>query len=74
MRLTMESTDVITEIEGVPVRLWKATTESGVECVAYVHRIAVAPDADASEFERELRTQAPPQLRPLYLTLDPRML
>ena len=71
---TLESTEVLTQVDGVPVRVWKATTESGLECVAYVARLAVHQDADARELERELQEIPPPGVRPLWETLDPRML
>lgn len=54
MRITIESTDHTTEINGVPVRHWKGVTDSGVECEVFVHRIAVRADRNCGEFEREL--------------------
>jgi hypothetical protein len=40
--------------QGVPTRIWKGHTESGIEVHAYVALVAVKHDADQSEFEREL--------------------
>lgn len=54
MRITIESTEHTTEINGVPVRHWKGVTDSGVECEVFVHRIAVRADRDREAFEREL--------------------
>jgi hypothetical protein len=60
MQLQIESTDRITAIDGVPVREWKGTTASGVECIVFVHRIAVHNSKDQSQFDRELAEQLPP--------------
>lgn len=60
MKLQIESTDKITEMDGVPVRVWQGTTESGVPCVVFVHRIAVSNFDDSAQFDRELAEQLPP--------------
>lgn len=67
MIVTLQSTDRIVELElngtAVPARVSVGRTEHGVECHAYVTRIAVARDGDAAEFERDLR-DAPVSLPP----------
>lgn len=60
MQIQIEATDELTHFDGVPVRVWKGTTASGVECKVFVHRIAVARSADTSQFEKELQEQLPP--------------
>ena len=60
MKLTIESTENLTHIDGVPVRIWNAKTESGIDCFVFVHRIAVHNDYDHTEFERELQEQLQP--------------
>lgn len=60
MELIIKATEQLTSVDGVPARVWKGTTASGVECIVFVHRIAVHNDADSSEFERELAEQLPP--------------
>lgn len=60
MQIQIVSTDQLTELDGVPVRAWKGTTASGIECHVFVHRIAVAKDEDCSQFENELKEQIPP--------------
>lgn len=55
MKVTLESTTKIVELNGVPARIWEGTTESGVPCHAYITRIAVHRDEDNSQFERELQ-------------------
>lgn len=58
MRITLETSDDMVELEyegaRVPARVWKGTTEGGVELHAFVLALAVDNAADASEFEREL--------------------
>lgn len=54
MKVTIESTQDVTDIDGVPVRLWEGVTESGVKCKVFVHRLGVHNDDDAGQFEREL--------------------
>lgn len=64
MIVTLESTTKIVRlvVDGreVPARVWEGTTSSGIPCHAYITRIAVAPDQDAAEFERELLEQRRP--------------
>lgn len=58
MKLTLESTEKIVTIESaggqVPARVWQGTTESGVDVVCFITRVAVRRDADQSEFQRDL--------------------
>ena len=59
MKLTIEATERIVQLNGVPARIWKGTTESGVEVHCFVARIAVPEEAGSdahAEFERELRS------------------
>lgn len=37
MRMTIESTDLITRIDGVPARLWKGELEDGSPCDLLIH-------------------------------------
>jgi hypothetical protein len=70
MKLMIESTDVTTRLDGVPVRLWEGTTEDGIPCKVFLHRIAVANEQDATAFETELQRQLPPgRYLPLSLIL-----
>ena len=63
MQIVIESTDQLTTLDGIPCRVWKGCTAGGVECVVFVHRVAVHKDADAGQFERELQEQLPPGRR-----------
>lgn len=60
MEIQMKATKTITEIDGVPVRLWEGTTAGGVPCKVFVHRVAVHNDDDQSQFENELSEKMPP--------------
>lgn len=58
--LTIKSTDVVTTIEGVPVRLWEGVSSDGIPCKVFVHRIAVALEQDQRAFEEDLGPQREP--------------
>ena len=60
MKINMESTDKLTNIDGVPVRLWEGETEAGTKCKVFVHRIAVHNDDDPGQFEKELQEEMQP--------------
>lgn len=60
MNITITSTDQLTHMDGVPVRVWNGVTEKGVRCKVFVHRIAVHESADAEQFDRELKEELPP--------------
>ena len=60
MKVTLENTTKIVNLNGVPARVWEGQTESGIPCHAFITRIAVARDEDASQFEAQLKeTKAP---------------
>lgn len=70
MEIQITSTDQITTIDGVPVRLWEGVTANGVRCKVFVHRLAVHNDDDASQFDAELKAQLPPaRTMPLSMIL-----
>lgn len=73
MKITLEQTTQIHQINGVPARLWEGKTESGIEIQVLITRIAVHNSQDCSQFERELQEQRPPspnaQAFPLRMVL-----
>jgi hypothetical protein len=77
MKVTLESTDKIVELETpcgrVPARLWEGQTESGIPCHAFITRIAVHKDLDCSQFERELQEQHAPVSAGLRGVYDARL-
>lgn len=60
MKIEMTSTDKITELDGVSVRVWEGVTETGIRCIAFVHRLAVHVEDDAEQFGKELDEKLPP--------------
>jgi hypothetical protein len=61
MKMTIESTDMITEIAGVSCRIWRGVTEEGIRCDLAIPLIRVREEADRSEFEAELRSLPAPR-------------
>ena len=58
MKATIESTSKIVLINGIPCRLWEATTERGTTVHFFVTRVAVpeeASEAEHAEFALELQ-------------------
>lgn len=60
MKMTIESTTKIVELNGIPCRVWEGETARGVKVHAFVSRVGVARDQDASEFEADLEEQRTP--------------
>ena len=66
MKAMVESTSQIVELvgagmpAGTKARVWKGTTENGIDFEMVVVRVAVDRTADTAEFERDLQEHAPP--------------
>lgn len=60
MKIELESTTKIVHLNGVPARVWEGKTAAGVPMHAFIVRVGVHQDADASEFERDLKEHAAP--------------
>lgn len=70
MKIELESTTGMTELNGVPARIWEGKTDNGIPVVAFITRIAVQKDEDASQFETELQEhKVPTQTWPLSMIL-----
>lgn len=54
MEVTLSNTTKIVDVNGVPARVWEGKTSSGIPVHCFITRIAVADNADRSQFEREL--------------------
>jgi len=59
MKIMLESTSEITEVNGVQCRVWRGATEKGSPCVAMIALIGVPatdsePNAAIEEFARDL--------------------
>ena len=74
MKVHLESTDQIVELETahgrVSARIWEGTTDNGIACHAFITRMAVHQDLDASQFAHELEECRPlsPALHGIYAT------
>lgn len=60
MKITIESTSKIVEINGVPARIWEGETEKGIKVHAFITRIAAPKDQNLTEFEKELQEHRAP--------------
>lgn len=60
MKIKLENTSKIVELNGVPARIWEGETESGIPVHAFITRIAVEKDQDTGQFEKELQEQKAP--------------
>ncbi len=61
MKVQLESTSKMVEMNGVPCRIWEGYTAAGIQVHAYIVRIAAdRSEPDLSEFERELQEHAAP--------------
>jgi len=60
VEITIKSTEKLTDINGVPVRLWEGVAKSGIKCKVFIHRIAVHKDEDVALFKKELEEQTQP--------------
>jgi len=60
MKLELENTDRMVEVNGVPARIWEGRTASGIPVAALIVQIAVHRDQDQSPFQAELLETKPP--------------
>jgi hypothetical protein len=60
MKITVVRTSALTEMDGVPVRLWTGQTDSGIRVALAVHRVIVSEQDRQADFERDLLQCAPP--------------
>ena len=61
MKITIESTTKIVQLNGIPARIWDGKTESGIPIHAFITRIAVDRNEDCSQFEAELKECRAPE-------------
>lgn len=63
MKITIESTSKIVELNGIPARVWEGQTESGVKIHCFINRVAIDKDEPrVEEFEKELQEQKVPSV------------
>jgi hypothetical protein len=60
MKITLENTTKMVQLNGVPARIWEGKTESGIRVHAFITQIGVPDGEDQTQFQRELKeTKAP---------------
>lgn len=55
MKLTIESTEQIVDLESGSARVWNGVTESGIKCAVLVYGVIVHIQDDNTQFEKELQ-------------------
>lgn len=62
MKITIEPTPVLTQINGAPARLWQGVTDAGTRCQVYVAAVAVEEDDAGANlaFGGALKAVVPP--------------
>jgi hypothetical protein len=76
MKIIIENTSKMVELNGVPARVWEGETSTGIPVHCFITRIAIDKDDPTAveQFDRELAEQKPPspavdQVYPLRLIL-----
>lgn len=70
MKISIESTDQIVTLNGVPARVWEGTSAGGVRVHAFITRIAVDRADDGAEFAELSEHSAPTVAWPLHMVLS----
>jgi hypothetical protein len=66
MKMHIESTSQIVEVNGVDARVWEGTTDAGVPVQCLIVRIAADRRYSCAEFERDLKeTRSPTSADPV---------
>ena len=62
MKITIESTTKVVDLDGIPARIWEGKTDSGIPVHCFITRIAVDKDDEVAneQFRRELAECKPP--------------
>lgn len=60
MQITITSTECLTRVDGVLVRVWEGTTAQGLPCRVLVHRLLAAATGDPAAFAAEVQATLPP--------------
>jgi len=60
MKITIESTSTIVELNGIPARIWEGTTDKGITVHAFIIRLGVKKNQNLNDFEKDLQECAAP--------------
>ena len=73
MKIEIESTEKIVELNGMPARIWDGKTDSGIPVHCFITRISPQTHDSIEQFEKELLEQKPPSAEilsyPLHMVL-----
>ena len=72
MKITIESTEKLVELNGVPARVWEGHSESGIKVHCFITRISPQTNDNLEQFEQELKEQKAPS--PEVATYDARLI
>lgn len=56
MKILMESTPHLVTVDGIECRIWNAVTETDIQCLVFVHRVAVRNSENQQEFSELFET------------------
>jgi hypothetical protein len=60
LKMTIESTDELVELDDVAFRVWYGQTDRGDKLVAFVHRVAFATATEVAQYEEWLKAMPHP--------------
>lgn len=72
MEITITNTSKMTELNGVPARVWEGKTSTGIKVHCFITRIAVSTKEDPEvheQFRKELSEQKAPSADLSYIPL-----
>ena len=77
MKITIENTEKIVELNGVPARIWEGETDSGIKVRCFITRVIIditdKTNEQIEQYKRELLQVRPPSVEveayPLKLIL-----
>lgn len=72
MKLTLEPTAEIASVDGAPARVWKGTSDAGVEVKAWIRCVQAQTDDEAKLKAFDVALQALPQPKHELVSFDMR--
>jgi hypothetical protein len=60
MKINIQSTTKIVQLNGVPARIWEGTTETGIKVHVFITRVAIGKDENQEQFQKELQECSEP--------------
>ena len=60
MKVMLQSTTMVIQVNGVPCRIWEGRTDSDIPVQALILRVAIPEGANHAQFRAELTECVPP--------------